>query len=173
MKLKALIVVSAIAFFTACETPYEATDTTVVVAPESARTSFVTLYPTASNVVWTYYDPAIVVPIDWELTGWTVLDKDDYLVRFNMNDEDYYAWYDESGNWIGTTYVLRDYSSMPTVVTNAVNNRYSGYTITAVNREFHADRVLYEVEMKNNTTKVKMLVDSNGNIIKEKSKPLY
>jgi hypothetical protein len=174
MKIKNyLIGAAAILLFAACETPYQATDTstTVVVAPDGTQTAFTTQYPTATNAVWTRYDAA-VVPIDWELAGWTMLDEGDYLVRFDMDNENYYAWYDDSGNWIGTAYVVKDIKTLPEPVTTAINNKYASYTISGANREFQKDRMLYEVELKGSDNKVKLLIDGNGNIVKEKIKTL-
>jgi hypothetical protein len=168
MKLKNFLVVGAIALLAACETPYRATDTTLVV-PTETQTVFTTQYPGATNVVWTNYD-VNMVPIDWELAGWTAIDDDDYLVRFDMDNEKYYAWYDSDGNWIGTAYVVADYKSLPASVHTTLGSQFPSYTISSVNREFHKDRVAYEIEMKNGDSKVKLLVDANGNIIKQKTK---
>jgi hypothetical protein len=172
MKLRIFFAVAAFSLLAACETPYRATDTSVVVAPASVNSAFVTQYPNARTVVWSNYDPAMTTPIDWDLAGWTPLTSSDYMVTFNMDGNDYYAWYDANGNWVGSTYGVRDYSSLPTNVQNTINNQYSGYTISAVNQEFMKDRMTYEIELKNSTTKVKMNVDANGNIIKSKSKSL-
>jgi uncharacterized membrane protein YkoI len=170
MKLRDFLVIGAITGFAACSEPYKATDTSVVVAPDGTVTSFNNQYPNASNVVWTRYDAA-VVPIDWELAGWSAMDNNDYLVRFDMDNENYYAWYDDSGNWVGTAYVVKDVKSLPEAVSKAVYDKYSGYTISTVNREFQKDRMVYEIEAKNaNNSRVKLLVDGNGNIIKEKVK---
>lgn len=171
MKLGNFLVAAAMLGIAACSSPYRATDSTVVVAPADVQTAFVTQYPTATNVVWTSYDAA-VVPIDWELAGWTALDAGDYLVRFDMSEEPYYAWYDESGNWVGTVYVVRDHQSLPGPVTKVLTDQYPGYGITTVNREFQKDKMLYEIELKNSDTKVKLLVDGNGNIVKQKSKSI-
>jgi hypothetical protein len=174
MKLRDLFAVAAVSLLAACETPYRATDTTVVVAPESVQTAFIEQYPYATNVVWTYHDPAIAIPMDWELAGWTIVDENDYLVRFDMDNEYYYAWYDDTGEWIGTAYVMRDFTTTPSVVLSAARNRYPGYTVTSVSREFQKDnRLAYEIEMKNSDTRAKLLVDANGNILKEKTRPLY
>jgi uncharacterized membrane protein YkoI len=168
MKLRDFLVIGAIAGVAACGEPYRATDTSVVVAPDGTVTAFNTQYPSATNVVWTRYDAA-VVPIDWELAGWTTLDNNDYLVRFDMDNEKYYAWYDDTGEWVGTAYVVSDLKTVPDVVTKAVNTRYPSHTISSVNREFQKDRMLYEVETKGSDgTKMKFLVDGNGTIVKEK-----
>jgi hypothetical protein len=168
MKFREIIAVAAIGLATSCGTTYEATDT--MVAPVSIRNSFSAQYPTASNVVWTNYDATVAVPLDWEMAGWTVMDTDDYVVRFNIDNEDYYAWYDEDGTWIGTAYVVRDHNTVPTVITNTINTQFPGYTISSVTREFQADRMAYEVELKNESTKLKLLLDGNGNVLKQKTK---
>jgi hypothetical protein len=173
MKLRDFLVAGTLGLFAACHTPYRATDTTVVVAPSGTQAAFIAQYPSASNVVWTHYDQAMVMPIDWDMAGWTALDERDYVVRFNVNNEDYYAWYDENGDWIGTAYVVKDYKTMPTIVSDAVSRQFPGYTISGVTRQFQKQTALYEVELKNSDTKVKLLVDGNGNIVKQKSKALY
>lgn len=182
MKLRNYLSIAALAALAACGTPYQATDTsttdtgttttTTVVVPDATRTAFTTQYPTASNVVWTNYDAAATLPIDWELSGWSTLDAQDHLVRFDMDNENYYAWYDSDGNWVGSAFVMKDYTQLPAAVNTVVTSKYSGYNITSVNREFQKDRVAYEIEMKKDDSKVKLLVDKDGNIIKEKTKPI-
>lgn len=171
MKLKTFLAVTVIAGLVACSTPYKATDTstgTTVTVPAGTQTAFTTQYPTATNVVWSSYDTITVAPIDWEMAGWETMNADDYLVRFDMDNENYYAWYDNNGNWIGSAYVLKDHTQLPAAVNTAVTNKYAGYSITGINREFQKDRIAYEIEMKKDDSKVKLLVDVDGNIIKEK-----
>ena len=112
MKLKTFIAVAVIALFTACSSTYSATDTGVVISTDASR-AFDLQYPTATNVVWSSYDPNVVILNDWELAGWTVIDADDYVVQFDMDNEKYYAWYDKNGEWIGTAYVVNDFTTLP------------------------------------------------------------
>lgn len=180
MKFTNFLAVAAIAAVASCKPAYKATDTTagttdttgtatVTVSP-TIQTAFTTQYPNATNVIWSNYDVAVAAPIDWEMAGWTTMDTDDYLVRFDMDNENYYAWYDSDGNWIGSAYVLKDHTQLPQAVTTAINNKYAGYTIDNVNHEFQKDRMAYEIEMKKDDSKVKLLVDADGNILKEKVK---
>ena len=183
MKFKNFLAVAAIAAVASCKPAYKATDTTagtttdpsgttvktITVTPVT-QTAFSTQYPNATNVIWTNYDAAVVAPIDWEMAGWNTLDPNDYLVRFDMDSENYYAWYDSDGNWIGSAYVMKDPTQLPPAVSTAVNNKYAGYTIDKVNREFQKDRMAYEIELKKDDSKVKLLVDNDGNILKEKVK---
>ena len=172
MKLKAIVVAAALVLFAACGEPYRATSTTVVVAPDAIQTSFGTQYPGATNVVWLNYDPTVDPMIDWDLAGWDALDASDYVVTFDMNGDRYYAWYDNNGDWVGTAYVITDYKMLPSAVNSTLNSQFSDYNIIKVEREFHKDRVAYEVVLHRSSddSKIKLLVDANGNIIKQKTK---
>ncbi len=171
MKWKVFVMAAAITgLLTACSETYQATDTGNITVSRPVYRSFTTQYPTGTNVVWSYYDPNVVILNDWELGGWTVADAEEYAVRFNMDGEDYYAWYDSDGNWIGTAYVVRDYSKLPVVVNSYIHDAYPAYTISSVNREYYKDIAAYEVTLKSDKTKVVLLVDDNGNILKQKVK---
>jgi hypothetical protein len=172
MKFSKFLAAAAIVL-AACGSPYRATNTSVYVAPEGVSAAFVTQYPTATHVVWSRYDPTIVSVVDWDLNGWQPLNDADYTVTFVQDNDEYYAWYDDSGEWIGTAYVVKDYHTIPVVINDKITTLYPSYTITSVNKEFQKNRVTYEVELKNSDTKVKLLMDSNGNILKERSKSLY
>lgn len=177
MKLKNyLMAAGVVAILASCGgSRYQATDqTTIVAVPTHMQTAFANEYPGATNVIWTNYngDEVLISTLDWDLAGWPAMDADDYVVRFDMNGERYYGWYDNDGTWIGTAVVVNDYKTLPTAVTNYLNSYYPGHTITSVNREYQKDRLAYEVEMRNSTTRTKLLIDGNGNVIKQKSKPI-
>jgi len=169
MKLKAFIAVAVLGLFTACTSTYRATDTGVVISTDASR-AFNLQYPTATNVVWNSYDPNVVILNDWDLAGWTVIDADDYAVQFDMDNEKYYAWYDTNGEWIGTAYVVNDFTNLPDMVRSAIDTKYPGYTISKVNKEFHKDRIAYEVVLKDGDTKQVVLMDLNGVVLKSKMK---
>jgi len=169
MKLKSFIAVAVIAVFTACSSTYRATDTGVVISTDATR-AFDLQYPNATNVVWSTYDPNIVILNDWDMAGWSVIDADDYVVRFDMEGEKYYAWYDSNGEWIGSAYVVNDYTTLPDMVRSTINSKYPGYTISSVNKEFHKDRIAYEVVLKDGDTKQVALIDLNGMVLKSKMK---
>ena len=161
MKLKTFIAVAAIIFFTACSsTRYRATDTGVLI-PVATQRAFDYQYPNSMNIIWDNYDPSVVILNDWEMTGWTALDADDYEVRFDMDGEKYYAWYDSDGNWIGTAYVVNDLNTLPAEVKHVINMQYSTYTIAKANREFYNDKTAYEVVLKNPEHKIVLLMDQN------------
>jgi len=125
-------------------------------------------YPTASNAVWTKYDSLANVPIDMRLTGWKKLDAEDHMVKFDFQDETYYAWYDSNGKWIGSAYTMKDISKLPvkvkTAVQNAIKARYAGYEISQVNRELQTGKSAYEVELAKGDNEVRLLVTPDGKI---------
>lgn len=173
MKLQILILAVGVAVLASCGPSYRvtnksqvATDTSRV--PTAIQTSFTTQYPNVTDVVWSPYD-VNNLPIDWDLTGWPALEQGSYVATFNMNGDQYYAWYDANGNWIGSTYVVKDYKSLPGPVTAMINEKFSGYTIASVNSEMRKDKTAYEIQLKNGDNKAKIVVDANGNIIKQKT----
>ena len=169
MKLKTFLAVALIAFLAACSSSYRATDTGVVISTDATR-AFEAQYPTATQVVWNNYDPNVMILNDWELAGWTVIDADDYVVQFDMEGEKYYAWYDTNGDWIGSAVVVSDLTTLPNMVSDAIKTKYPGYIITSANKEFHKDRIAYEVVLKDGDTKQVALIDLNGVVLKSKMK---
>lgn len=174
MKLKFLSLVAAAGLFVAsCGTTYQTTSDNAaynVNVPMNIRGGFAASYPDATNVAWNSYD-ITTVPIDWELTGWNTLDADDYTVSFDMRGNKYYAWYDANGNLVGSAYAISDYTNLPYAVNTLLQQKYNTYTIDAVQREMWGSQTAYEIKLKGtDESKIKLLVDSDGNIIKEKLK---
>lgn len=169
MKLKLFLAVAVIAIFTACSSTYRATDTGFVVSTDASN-AFNTQYPNATNIVWSAYDPNVVIINDWDMAGWTVIDADDYVVQFDMDGEKYYAWYDMNGEWIGSAIAVTDFTTLPDMVRSEIKAKYPGYTISSVNKELHKDRVAYELVLKDGDTKQIVLMDLNGVVLKSKLK---
>jgi hypothetical protein len=143
------------------------TTTGQVVVPDVTRTSFTSKYPTATNVNWRRYDPSVVT-VDWDWAGWGSMDTSDYYVSFNDNGADYWAWYDENGNWVGTVNTVTDHSSLPAGVNSMLKSQYSGYTVVSVDRENDKNRTAYEIELDKGGEKMILLVDENGKVLKTK-----
>ena len=169
MKLKTFLAVAVVGLFTACSTTYRATDTGVVISTDAAS-AFDLQYPNATNVTWSMYDPDVVILNDWDMAGWTVIDTDDYVVQFDMDGEKYYAWYDSNGEWIGSAYAVTNFASLPEMVKTELNAKFPGYTISNVNKQFHKERVAYEVVLANGDSKQLVLMDLNGVVLKSKMK---
>lgn len=171
MKLKFLSLVAAVSLLVSCGTTYRSTSANNAYAnvPAGVQNVFVVQYPDASNVVWTTYD-VNTVPIEWDLTGWPALTANDYVVQYDMGGNKYYAWYDANGTWIGSTYALTNTTILPAAINTTLNTQFSGYTIDGVQRVLWKDRNAYELKMTNGDTKVKVLMDANGTILKQKTK---
>jgi uncharacterized membrane protein YkoI len=172
MKVKILMLAAGMAVLASCGPSYRVTDQTTaavtVDVPGPIQKAFTTQYPGATTVVWSAYD-ASLLPIDWELSGWPEMDQGDYVVTYSISSDKYYTWYDSDANWIGTAYVVNDYKSLPAAINAMINDKYAGYTIVAVNKEMQKDRMAYEIQLKSGDSKAKLLVDENGNIIKQKT----
>lgn len=172
MKVKMMSLVMAAVLFFSCGTTYTSTSDNAaynVTVPAGIRSSFAAQYPDAANVVWNNYD-VTAVPVDWELVGWTPLDKDDYMVTFNVGSEKYYSWYEADGKWVGSSYVVTDRSRLPYAVKTILQDKYDAYTIESIERKTWGNQTAYELKLKNtDDSTLKLLVDTNGNILKEKA----
>jgi hypothetical protein len=144
---------------------------TIITPPANISASFNTRYPKATNVKWYQYN-STTVPIEWDLTGWPALSNKDYTVMYEMDNANYYAWYDAKGNWIGSTNQLKDFAGLPAPVSKMLSAKYAGYTISDVHAESYKDLSAYELELKKGNEKVKMVVDPNGNVLKQKTKKI-
>jgi len=120
---------------------------------------------------WSRYS-STDVPIDWDLTDWTPLDNNDYVVRYNIGADPYYSWYDSEGNWVGSSRTMKDYSTLPAPINTMIKSNYAAYTVSSANMEYWKDKSAYEIELRGSADKVKLLVDANGNIIKQNKKAL-
>jgi hypothetical protein len=172
MKLKFACLTATLALLLSCGTTTTTTsDNEAFAVPAAVSKSFTTQYPNATNVVWSAYDVATAPIVDWELTGWSPMDARDYMVTFTVDGQNYYGWYEDTGNWIGSAYVISDYNTLPEAITTTINTKFAGYSIDRVQREFWKDHIAYEIKLKkSDDDKVKLLLDANGNIIKQKDK---
>ena len=170
MKLRILSLLIAAAIITSCTTTQTSTSENAAFGlPSSVRLDFERHYPDATNVTWSNFDAA-TVPIDWELTDWAVLDADDYVVKFNMGNDAYFAWYDANGTWIGSAYTMSATSTLPAAVTTTLNSQFKDYTIESIQKETWKDKTAYELKLVSGDNRVKLLVDANGTILKQKDK---
>ena len=174
MKLKILILIAGVAVFASCGPSFRVTDQSTVSSdtigvPPEIKSSFSTQYPTATNVVWSTYDASATPLVDWDLNGWPPAGEGAYVATFTLNNDTYYSWYAANNDWIGTAYTVNDYKSLPPAINTMLNDKFAGYTISSVNREMKKGQMAYELQLKNGDSKIKMLVDDNGNIIKQKT----
>jgi hypothetical protein len=138
-------------------------------APTVITSNFASQFPGASNITWSAYDSRMV-PIDWELNGWPELTSSDYMVTFDQYGNRYYAWYDAGGNWIGSAYNVNNLAVLPGRITEMVTNQFQGYTIESAHRETWKGHTAYQLKLRNYDNKIKLLVDENGTVLKQKDK---
>jgi hypothetical protein len=171
MKLTLMGLVLGLSLLWSCgpKTYTSTSENAAYAVPASVQTNFNAQYPNATQIVWSPYDVTLI-PIDWEMAGWAVLDKDDYAVSYMFDGQKYVSWYDSDGTWIGSSYVITDHTILPSAVHTMIGQKYPGYTIDKVDKEMWKDMVAYEVKLKSGDNKIKLLVDANGNVIKEKVK---
>lgn len=135
--------------------------------PEPTRTAFTTKYPNAANVTWRKYEP--VNTIEWDWTGWPTLDTGDYVVTYNADGTEYWTWYDNDNNWVGTITTVSDHSSLPSAVSNRIKTDFDGYTIVSIDKENDKNRTAYEIELSKGDAKAKVLIDESGKVLKKKT----
>jgi hypothetical protein len=141
--------------------------TASVEVPVATRTTFETKYPGASNVTWSYYDEPYTA-VDWEWTTWPSLDQKDYLVRYNWEGTDYYSFYDQDGNWVGSTAPITNFEGLPGAVNSTIRKEFPGYTVISVDKEHDKNREAYEIELEKGNDKAKALIAADGKLLKKK-----
>jgi hypothetical protein len=138
-------------------------------APGSIKAVFNSQYPKAYHASWSAYDANSPTILDWELADWPQLRTNDYTVRFSLDTFNYYAWYNTDGDWIGSAYTIKSPNALPDAVNNTVKAQFSAYSFDGAVREFWQDKEAYEIKLKNGeANKIKLLIDANGNILKQK-----
>jgi hypothetical protein len=185
MKLKnALLVAAVCAFAIACNnegptsnatdsssvanqnTTSETKTKTSVEVPATTKTSFEAKYPKVGNVTWTRY-VTTDVPIEWDWVGWPVMDDNDYLATFEMDNSNYWVWYDDNGAWIGTVTEVNT-SGLPDAVNSTIKSQFPGFTILSAKKENDKNRTAYEVKLENGSDKMKALIAEDGTLMKKK-----
>ena len=139
-------------------------------APDRLQTVFAKQYPGANYITWSRYNSTTPTILDWEFAGWPAIDETDYSVRFTLDTFNYHAWYDDGGDWIGSAYVIRAAKVLPDAVNNTLKAQFSAYNFDSAVREFKNNEEAYEIKLKNGeANKLKLLIDENGNILKQKT----
>lgn len=138
--------------------------------PDRIQTVFSNQYPGANYITWNVYNSNTPTIMDWEFAGWPAINETDYTVRFTLDTFNYHAWYNDSGDWIGSAYVVRTAKALPETVSNTLKAQFGAYNVDGAVREFRRDDEAYEIKLKNGeANKLKLLVDNNGNILKQKA----
>jgi hypothetical protein len=139
-------------------------------APDRIQTVFSNQYPRANYITWNRYNANAPTIMDWEFAGWPAIDENNYTVRFTLDTFNYHAWYGDGGDWIGSAYVIRSAKTLPDAVNNTLKAQFGAYNFDSAVRELMKDDEAYEIKLKNGeANKLKLLIDENGNILKQKA----
>lgn len=139
---------------------------TIEVAPV-VQTKFIEKYPTASNVQWMRYEDVPVTDKDWALSDWAPYDTMNYAARYTIDSTSYWSWYTPQGDWISTESTIHS-SEVPAAVNKTLQSQFADYAITFVNKENYKNRTAYKIKMENGDDKMKVVIDENGKIMKQK-----
>ncbi|HET9429613.1 MAG TPA: PepSY domain-containing protein, partial [Chitinophagaceae bacterium] len=139
-----------------------------IIVPTTIRTSFMTRYPNATNVVWYRYHPGPLTPAptDW----YYILDTSDYYSTFIWNGDEYVAWYD-NGTWIRSSRSIA-HSELPAAVSRAITAQFPGFVITDVDLENDKSQTVYEVDLEKGNKKWEVHFNEGGAILKKKPRDL-
>lgn len=138
-----------------------------ITVPEKVKTEFKTKYPKATNETWNRYDPNYDYSYDWDMTGWPKMDTSYYTVNYDYDGGDYWVFYTPNWEWMSTVEPVKS-TEVPDAVNKTLNAKYKNYTVESVNKENDKNREAYEIKLMNGQDKMKVLIDSKGNVMKAK-----
>jgi hypothetical protein len=69
---------------------------------------------------------------------------------------------------VASAYAINDYSMLPYAVNTLLQDKYKDYTIESAQREMWGTQTAYEVRLKSGDSNMRLLIDSQGNILKQK-----
>lgn len=116
--------------------------------PDTVKSSFYSKFPSAENVKWGKETKTV------------------YEAEFKLNDVNMSANFSEEGEWLETETEIQ-VTSLPQVVTDAVNRDYKDAKITGASKIERPDnKIIYEADIKYNHHKKEVLYDEQGNGVK-------
>ena len=172
MKLQLLSIVALVTVLFSCGTTTNTSTSNNAAfdVPNSIQTVFSGQYPAANNIIWSRYNTNTQPILDWEFAGWPAIDANHYTVRFTLDTINYHAWYDAGGDWIGSAYLIRGVKALPDAVNSTIKAQFGSYSFDGAVREFRKNEEAYEIKLKNgDANKLKLMLDANGNILKQKA----
>jgi len=100
--------------------------------------------------------------IDWEIKG------ELYNVEFELGRNiDHEVWYDHKGVMVRHKEEI-DKNSLPAAVTAKLGKDFKGYRIDDPEKITEGSKVIYKLELKSITKDWDIVIDSQGNILKQK-----
>ncbi|MDR1113278.1 MAG: hypothetical protein LBL18_05940 [Bacteroidales bacterium] len=115
--------------------------------PNALQQKFMKDFPNAFDVEWEMFNNL-------------------YEVDFNIQHDDFEAFYDAKGNLIMYSREISRYD-LPAIVKNAASNQYPKYKFEDVKKIFRGSQVFYKIEMEYGDSEVKLIVKNDGMIQKQ------
>lgn len=101
--------------------------------------------------------------IEWKRVG------ENYKVEFEIGvlSIDHSVWFDKTGEIVQHKEEIKK-SNMPQKVLLKIASDFNGYHIEDPKKTTKGEIVIYEVELKTNTSELKITFDENGNVLSKK-----
>lgn len=114
--------------------------------PEAVKNAFTAKYPDATNVKWGKENAK------------------EYEAEFKLNNNSVSANFGMDGSWVETESVI-PVTDLPAAVTNAINTKYPGASITLAEKtEQPGNKVLFEVSFKVDGKKKSIELNPDGTV---------
>lgn len=145
---------------------------TVVVTPEpKVVTSFKTKYPKAENVSWVRYHE-LPEFYDWSWEPNITWDTTYYVANFKQNDQDVYAFYTPTGEYVTSAYDMAEGTELPAPVKKVLNEKYADFQIRKIKNVNKNNKDAYLIKLDKAGTKeeMKVIITPTGEVLKSKDK---
>jgi hypothetical protein len=119
--------------------------------PELVKKEFAAKYPKASKVKWGLEKPG------------------EYEAEFDLNKSEMSVVIDEKGNVLEVETEIKE-AELPQAVKATLAKDFAGYKIEEVEKSDAKGVISYEMDAKKDKTKVEIIFDSNGKLLKQKDK---
>lgn len=115
---------------------------------EAAKKAFAAKFPNATDVKWGKENAT------------------EYEAEFKLNNQSISANFKTDGSWVETETTIKA-SELPAAVTNAINTKYPGNTITRAEKlEKPGGKILYETVIKVKGKKKEIEINPDGSFVK-------
>jgi hypothetical protein len=118
--------------------------------PENVKKVFAEKFSTAKSVKW-----------DSEM-------ENEWEAEFKMNGKEMTATFDGSGKWLETEASV-SMKDLPVAVANTIKNEFKDFKTGEVSTVENAEIKGFEIALKNKETKLSVIIDSEGKVLKKET----
>ncbi len=142
--MKTLKILAAFLFVTGVAVAQDMNATDV---PASVKNAFSKEYAKATDVEWKK-------------------DMENYKVEFDLNKMENEVWYNASGTVVKKEQDIAE-AELPQAVRDAVKSSFADYTLDDIEKVWHNNATIYEVELEKGNEDKHLTFDANGKVIAE------